>query len=45
MNYKQAREFAEAPENEKRNRMLLHYETTDGSRVILTGVNENKDSI
>jgi hypothetical protein len=39
------REFAEAPKNEKRNRMLLHYETTDGSRVILTGVNENKDSI
>jgi hypothetical protein len=39
------REFAEAPKNEKRNHMLLHYETTDGSRVILTGVNENKDSI
>lgn len=39
------REFAEAPKNEKRNRMLLHYETTDGSRVILKGVNENKDSI
>ncbi|MBO9202939.1 MULTISPECIES: hypothetical protein [Niastella] len=39
------REFAEAPKNEKRNRMLLHYETTDGSRVILTGINENKDTI
>ena len=39
------REFAEVPKNEKRNHMLLHYETTDGSRVILTGVNENKDSI
>jgi hypothetical protein len=39
------REFAEAPKNEKRNHMLLHYETRDGLRVILTGVNENKDSI
>ena len=25
--------------------MILHYQTTDGSRVILTGINENKDSI
>jgi len=39
------REFAEAPKNEKRNRMVLHYETKDGSHVVLTGVNENKDSI
>jgi hypothetical protein len=39
------REFAEAPKKEKRNRMILHFETTDGSHVILTGVNENKDSI
>ncbi|MBC8110592.1 MAG: hypothetical protein H7Y04_05985 [Verrucomicrobia bacterium] len=39
------REFAEAPKNEKRNRMVLHYETKDGSRVILKGINEKKDSI
>lgn len=39
------REFAGAPENEKRNRMVLKYDTKDGSRVILTGINENKDSI
>ena len=39
------REFAEAPKKEKRNRMILHYETTDGAHVILTGINENKDSI
>ncbi|WP_205511247.1 hypothetical protein [Longitalea arenae] len=39
------REFAEALEKEKRNRMILHYQTTDGSRVVLTGINENKDSI
>lgn len=29
----------------KRNRMILNYQTTDGQRVILTGINENKDSI
>jgi hypothetical protein len=39
------REFAAAPKNEKRNLMLLHYEATDGSHIVLTGVNENKDSI
>jgi hypothetical protein len=39
------REFAEAPKKEKRNRMVLHYETTDGSHVILTGINESKDSM
>jgi hypothetical protein len=39
------REFAEAPKSEKRNRMVLQYETTDGSHVILRGVNEKKDSI
>jgi hypothetical protein len=31
---------------EKRNRMVLHYDTAgDGNRVILSGVNENKDSV
>ena len=32
-------------ENGKRNQMILSYRTTDGSRVILTGINESKDSI
>ncbi|WP_420146583.1 hypothetical protein [Spirosoma sp.] len=32
-------------EDGKRKRMILNYQTTDGSHVILTGVNENKDSI
>ncbi|SOD98480.1 hypothetical protein [Spirosoma fluviale] len=32
-------------EDGKRKRMILWYKTTDGSRVILTGINENKDSI
>jgi len=39
------REFATQPKNEKRKKMLLHYETTDGSHVVLNGIDENKDSI
>lgn len=39
------REFATKPKNEKRQRMILHYETTDGSHVMLNGIDENKDSI
>ncbi|MBO9616499.1 MAG: hypothetical protein J7619_27670 [Dyadobacter sp.] len=39
------REFAAKPRRGKRNRMILNYSTTDGSRVILRGVNEKKDSI
>ncbi|GGM89686.1 hypothetical protein GCM10010967_23160 [Dyadobacter beijingensis] len=39
------REFAEKPRRDKRNRMVLRYATTDGSRVVLQGINEKKDSI
>lgn len=39
------REFAAKPRRDKRNRMILSYTTTDGSRVILKGINEKKDSI
>jgi hypothetical protein len=39
------REFAEKQPSVKRNRMILKYDTTDGSRVVLTGINERKDSI
>lgn len=39
------REFANKPKNEKRNRMILHYDTQDGAHIVLTGINENKDSI
>ena len=39
------KEYAEAPKREKRNRMILHYSTVDGSRVILSGVDDRKDSI
>jgi hypothetical protein len=39
------REFAARPRRDKRNRMILSYSTTDGSRVILRGINEKKDSI
>lgn len=39
------REYAAAPKTEKRNHMVLEYETQDGSHVILKGINENRDSI
>jgi hypothetical protein len=40
------REFALKGPEPKRNRMILKYDNTiDGSRVILSGVNERKDSI
>ncbi|WP_298735804.1 hypothetical protein [uncultured Chitinophaga sp.] len=39
------REFATPPKNEKRKKMILHYETTDGSHVVLNGIDENKDSV
>jgi hypothetical protein len=39
------REFAAKTPEPKRNRMILQYNTTDGSRVILSGINEKKDSI
>jgi len=39
------REFAAKMPEPKRNRMILQYSTTDGSRVILSGINEKKDSI
>lgn len=39
------REFAEKQPVTKRNRMVLKYDTADGNRVILSGLNEHKDSI
>jgi hypothetical protein len=39
------REFASKPKNENRKRMILHYETTDGSHVVLNGIDENRDSV
>lgn len=39
------REFAETPKNEKRKHMILKYETNDGSRIILSGIDENRDSV
>lgn len=38
------REFAE-PEVKNRRKMILKYSTTDGSKVILEGTDENKDQI
>ncbi|WP_214073003.1 hypothetical protein [Mucilaginibacter sp. dw_454] len=39
------REFAAKQREPKRARMILKYDTTDGNRVILSGVNDKKDSI
>jgi hypothetical protein len=35
----------EQQDKRKRNRMILKYSTTDGSHVILSGVNDKKDSV
>ncbi|TDH24669.1 hypothetical protein EXU57_14450 [Segetibacter sp. 3557_3] len=45
MSTRRKREYEAAPKGEMRNRMILNYETIDGSKVILRGVNENRDSI
>lgn len=39
------REFAKKGPEPRRNRMVLRYSTADGSRVILSGINESRDSI
>lgn len=40
------REFSEVGKRyDARNRMVLHYKTTDGERVVLEGVNEDQDSL
>jgi hypothetical protein len=39
------REYADAPKSEKRNRMVLHYSTTDGAHIILTGTDDHKNSL
>lgn len=39
------REFARKGPEIKRNRMVLRYETADGSRIRLSGINERKDAI
>jgi hypothetical protein len=38
------REYAQVPKRERRNRMILHY-TVEGSRIILAGIDDHKDSI
>ncbi len=42
---RRAREFARPPRPSNRNKMILNYKTTDGNEVILTGINENRDSL
>lgn len=42
---RRARDYAAAPKNEKRNRFVVQYQTTDGNRIILNGTDENKNRI
>lgn len=42
---RRARDYAAAPKNEKRHRFVVQYQTTDGSHVILTGTDENKNRL
>ncbi|RFS19216.1 hypothetical protein DVR12_24700 [Chitinophaga silvatica] len=42
---RRAREFAKAPKGEIRKRFVVKYETLDGSHIILTGEDENKNSL
>lgn len=39
------REFSRPERSSNRAKMVLRYSTTDGKRVILSGLNENKDSL
>jgi len=40
------RAFANIPKNERRKRMVLHYDTPDnGATVILSGIDEKRDSV
>lgn len=39
------REFAKVSGYDDRNRMVLKFDTNDGRRIILTGVDENQDSL
>ncbi len=42
---RRARDYANAPAFENRKRFIVKYTTTDGSHVVLSGVDENKDSL
>ncbi|MBV7530843.1 hypothetical protein [Chitinophaga sp. sic0106] len=42
---RRARDYAAAKKNEKRNRFVVQYNTTDGNHIILTGTDEKKNRI
>src|SRR5690606_21867101 len=45
INTRRNRGFARGPRPLTRHKMVLHYETADGQRVVLTGTNEHRDSL
>ena len=42
---RRTRDYNAVPENEVRKHLVLQYSTTDGSHIVLRGVDENKDSL
>ncbi|MFB6457798.1 hypothetical protein ACE38W_21185 [Chitinophaga sp. Hz27] len=42
---RRARDYAATPKKEKRKRFVVSYQTTDGSKIILTGKDEEKNDI
>ncbi|MFY0255689.1 hypothetical protein ACDQ55_17230 [Chitinophaga sp. 30R24] len=42
---RRAKDYAATPANEFRKRFIVKYTTADGSHIVLSGVDENKDSI
>ncbi|HEY9261076.1 hypothetical protein, partial [Chitinophaga sp.] len=42
---RRAKDYAAAPVNENRKRFIVKYATNDGAHIILTGTDENKNSI
>ncbi|HTF82624.1 MAG TPA: hypothetical protein VL947_12895 [Cytophagales bacterium] len=45
VNTRRIKAYTEEPEIKSRRKMILKYETSDGSRVVLSGTDENRDSI
>ncbi|MBD1423132.1 hypothetical protein [Sphingobacterium chuzhouense] len=42
---RRTKEFARQERPSNRNKMILNYSTTDGNTIILSGINENRDSL
>src|SRR5690606_13251549 len=45
INTRRNRGFAKGPKPVDRHKMILNYQTADGNEVILTGIDQNRDSL